>query len=134
MAAPVAPAAPAPPTLVRLLLVEDNPRDARLVEIALSETGLRVELHRAESLAQAQARLGGMDLILLDLGLPESRGLPTLQALLPSAGRIPIVVLSGHADDDLEDQAFAAGARGYLPKSRLTAPALVARIEAALAR
>jgi DNA-binding response OmpR family regulator len=126
------PAAPAAGP-VRLLLVEDNPRDARLVEIALSEAPqFRHELRRAESLAQARARLGGMDVILLDLGLPESQGVPTLKALLPDARGVPIVVLSGQADDESEWEAMEAGARGYLPKNRLTAPALVERIQVAL--
>jgi DNA-binding NarL/FixJ family response regulator len=120
---------------VRLLLVEDNPRDARLVEIALSEAPtFRHELHRAASLAQARARLGGMDLILLDLGLPESQGLPTLKALLPDARGVPIVVLSGQSDPESEAEAMAAGAAGYLPKNRLTAAALVQNIQAALRR
>jgi two-component system sensor histidine kinase UhpB len=120
---------------VRLLLVEDNPRDARLVEIALSEVPeFQHVLHRAASLVQARARLGGMDVILLDLGLPESQGLPTLKALLPDARRVPIVVLSGQADVESEQEAIEAGARGYLPKNHLTAAGLVERIEAALRR
>jgi DNA-binding NarL/FixJ family response regulator len=119
---------------VRLLLVEDNPRDARLVEIALSEAPptFRHELHRAASLAQARARLGGMDLLRLDLGLPESQGLPTLKALLPDARGVPIVVLSGQSDPESEAEAMAAGAAGYLPKNRLTVDALVQNIQAAL--
>ncbi|MEA3203482.1 MAG: hypothetical protein QOI63_1157 [Thermoplasmata archaeon] len=129
------PAARAAADVVRLLLVEDNPRDARLVEIALSEVPeLKVELHRAASLVQARARLGGMDVILLDLGLPESQGLPTLRALLPDARRVPIVVLSGQSDMESEEEAMAAGARGYLSKNHLTAAGLVERIEAALRR
>lgn len=119
---------------VRLLLVEDNPRDARLVEIALSEPPrLRHELRRASSLAEAKAFLGGVDLILLDLGLPESQGIPTLRALLRAAGGIPIVVLSGQSDPESEAEALEAGARGYVPKRHLTATSLTGCIEAALA-
>jgi DNA-binding response OmpR family regulator len=124
--------APPPARPVHVLLVEDNPRDARLVEIALSEVpAFRHELHRAASLVQARARLGGMDVVLLDLGLPESQGLPTLKALLPDA-RAPIIVLSGQSDPESEQEALDAGARGYLPKNHLTAAALLERIEAAL--
>jgi len=102
------------------------------VEIALSELPqLPHVLHRAASLVQARARMGGMDLILLDLGLPETQGLPTLKALLP-AGGVPIVVLSGHSDPDLEADALAAGAKGYLPKNQLTSQRLHAAIEGAL--
>ncbi|MCA1811557.1 MAG: response regulator [Halobacteriales archaeon] len=118
---------------VRLLLVEDNPRDARLVEIALSEApAFRHELHRAASLAQARERLGGMDVILLDLGLPESQGLPTLKALLPDARGVPVVVLSGQSDPESEAEAMAAGAAGYLPKNRLTVAGLLDAVQGAL--
>ncbi|HUR60889.1 MAG TPA: response regulator transcription factor [Candidatus Thermoplasmatota archaeon] len=125
--------APPPARPVHVLLVEDNPRDARLVEIALSELPtLEVELHRAASLTQAKARVGGMDVVLLDLGLPESHGLPTLVALRTHAKSVPIVVLSGQSDPDLEEDARAAGARGYLAKSHLTPQTLAQCIEAAL--
>ncbi|HEX2066025.1 MAG TPA: response regulator [Candidatus Thermoplasmatota archaeon] len=124
----------APGRPIRLLLVEDNPRDARLVEIALSEAPqLRHELRRASSLAEAKASVGSADLVLLDLGLPESQGIPTLRALLPAAGATPIVVLSGRSDPESELDALGAGARGYVPKSHLTAATLAQHIEAALA-
>jgi two-component system, NarL family, sensor histidine kinase UhpB len=118
---------------VCLLLVEDNPRDARLVEIALSEAPeFRHELHRAASLTEARRRVGGMDVVLLDLGLPESQGLPTLKAMLPDARGVPIVVLSGQSDPESEADALAAGARGFLAKNRLTVAALVGAVEKAL--
>ncbi len=109
---------------MRLLAVEDNPRDLRLLQIALSECpDLGHTLESAASVPQAQARLrkDGVDLVLLDLNLPGSSGLETL-ALLQSAvpDGPPIVVLTGLADEDQGLGAVRRGAQDYLIKGRMT--------------
>ncbi|HUR63049.1 MAG TPA: response regulator [Candidatus Thermoplasmatota archaeon] len=119
----------------RLLLVEDEERHAQLFAIALAEVPMfQNVLERCDSLTAAKARLakGGIDVVLLDLGLPESHGLPTLHALLPCATGIPVVVLSGQSDPESEEAALKAGAAGYISKNRMTSTGLVAKIEAAL--
>jgi CheY-like chemotaxis protein len=122
---------------VRLLLVEDNPRDARLLEIVLSELpAFQHQLDRVANLTAAKARMaqGGIDAILLDLGLPESQGLPTLKAMLPAAGGVPIVVLSGQGDPESQEDALREGATAFLSKNHLTPEHLLQAIEGVLAK
>src|SRR4026208_1525783 len=90
-------------TKTRLLLIEDNPGDARLVREALLETreGPGFELEWVDRL---QSGLGWLDheqvdLILLDLTLPDTQGLATLQRLRAQVPDIPIVVLTGNRDE-----------------------------------
>ena len=69
---------------IKVLLIEDNPADARLIEFMLAEAnGLRFEFSWVDSLTAGIARLrtDNLDVVLLDLGLPESTGLETLQRL-----------------------------------------------------
>ena len=125
---------------VRVLLIEDNPQDVRLIVTMLAEAaglGLNYELHCASSLAEGVDRLraGGVDVILLDLGLPESIGLETVQRLLAQAPRAPtLVVLSGLADEDVAVQALQAGAQDYLIKGQVDSALLVRAIRYAIGR
>ena len=78
---------------INVLLIEDNPADARLVREALKETadpGYRVEWVRRLSLGLNRLAEGGIDVLLLDLGLPDSQGLETLAAgkLAPSVNAL----------------------------------------------
>jgi DNA-binding NarL/FixJ family response regulator len=93
---------------IKALLIEDNPGYVRLAREALSEArGLRIELESVAQLAGGLERLakGGVDVVLLDLGLPDSSGLETFLRVREAAGAVPIVVLTG-----LEDDEFAAEA------------------------
>jgi DNA-binding response OmpR family regulator len=86
---------------IRLLLVEDNPSDARLLCEALEDYPLqKFEIERAERLEEAVALLARMpfDVILQDLNLPDSSGMETCRQISRAAGRTPIIVLTG-ADD-----------------------------------
>jgi two-component system cell cycle sensor histidine kinase/response regulator CckA len=108
---------------VRLLAIDDNPRDTRLLEIALSEaSGLRCDLEKAPDLTTGLARLarGGIDLVFLDLGLPESQGLDTLNEVQRSHRDVPVVILTGLADATLAEEAARRGAQDYLVKGRMT--------------
>lgn len=108
---------------IQVLLVEDNEGDAALVEASLAEecTGspLRpmVALTRARSLAEARAALRDHMpfVVLLDLGLPDSVGLETLSAMR-AACDLPIVVLTGLADEETALEALKTGAQDYLFK------------------
>lgn len=108
---------------VRLLAIDDNPRDTRLLEIALAEaSGLRCDLEKAPDLTTGLARLarGGIDLVFLDLGLPESQGLDTLNEVQRSHRDVPVVILTGLADETLAEEAARRGAQDYLVKGRMT--------------
>src|SRR4051794_25071797 len=87
---------------LRVLLVEDDPGDARLIHWMLRETGeVRFELAEADRLAAALARLGGepFSVVLLDLSLPDSQGLDTFREVHRAFPRVPVVVLTGLADE-----------------------------------
>lgn len=122
---------------LRLLLVEDNPRDARLLDLALGETdGVAYRLEVAPNLAEGVRRLleGGVHLVLLDLGLPDSQGLDTLVRLVQAVADVPIVVLTGLDDAEMERAARRRGAMGYLVKGRVTQDALVHIMQDAVAK
>lgn len=104
---------------IHVLLVEDNPADARLVQERLSEGQPPCfHLECAAQLRESLERLnhGGIDVLLLDLGLPDSYGLATFVALHSKQPKVPVVVLSGGADEELAIQAVQAGAQDYLVK------------------
>ncbi|GIG27922.1 PP2C family protein-serine/threonine phosphatase [Cellulomonas marina] len=100
--------------VLRVLLVEDDDADALLVREHLQDAGLQVELVQARTLDEALQRLDA-DCVLLDLGLPDARGLPALERLL-AGGAPPVVVLTGLADTRTGLAAVAAGAQDYLVK------------------
>ena len=106
---------------IRVLLIEDNPEDARLMEQAFAkakEGDTVFELTHADRLATGLQRLaqGGVDLILLDLTLPDSKELDTLVMVRAKAPRVPIVVLTASDDETLALRALQRGAQDYLVK------------------
>lgn len=106
----------------RLLVVEDNPRDVRLLQIALSEArNFPHDLEVVTNLPDAHTRLtnGGIDLVLLDLGLPDSQGTETLVKFQSGAPDVPVVVLTGLADEQAAMEAARMGAQDYLVKGRM---------------
>ena len=107
---------------VRVLLVEDNPADARLVEILLSEAGSSAdfEVAHSERFAEALQRLeeATFEVILLDLSLPDSSGLETVSRMRAAAPRTPMVVLSGQDDEEVAFRAVQQGAQDYLIKGQ----------------
>jgi len=127
-------------TPIKVLLIEDNPGDVRLIATLLADKGGLVfdfELQCADTLAAGVERLraGGVDVVLLDLGLPESRGLDTVQRLCAHAQRMPtLVVLSGLDDEDVAVQALQSGAQDYLVKGRVDSTQLVRSIRYAMGR
>lgn len=122
---------------VRVLLIEDNPADARLIEVMLAETSaLRFELACAGSLTEGVQRLRSseFDVVLLDLGLPESTGLETLERLRASTPLPTLVVFSGLTDESVAVQALQSGAQDYLVKGQVDGPQLVRSIRYAIGR
>jgi serine phosphatase RsbU (regulator of sigma subunit) len=103
----------------QVLLVEDDDGDALLVEELLSEVGAAVVVQRARSLSQAKGLLSGAACVLLDLGLPDSRGLNGLRQLLDLEPDAAVVVLTGDANEYLGEQAVRAGAQDYLVKGEV---------------
>ncbi|SDG56458.1 diguanylate cyclase domain-containing protein [Roseospirillum parvum] len=102
-----------------VLLVEDNPGDARLIEILLASSGGEpFEVVHAPTLGEALGRLDAapVDVVLLDLSLPDSLGLDTVDRMRRAHPELPIVVLSGTGDDDLALEAVKRGAQDYLVK------------------
>ena len=111
---------------VRLLLVEDDPGDALLVQELLSETDLKVELDRAISVAEALPRLHWADCVLFDLALPDSFGLEGLRTVLAGNSQAAVIVLTGLADRSMGARAVASGAQDYLIKAEVD-PSLLGR-------
>jgi signal transduction histidine kinase/CheY-like chemotaxis protein len=111
---------PSPP--IRVLLVEDNPGDAFLVQELLSEVGgLQLSVNRVERVAEALEQLAQsrFDAVLLDLSLPDARGLEAVHRVRSALPEITIVVLSGLADEQTALQAVREGAQDYLIKGRV---------------
>lgn len=122
---------------VKVLVVEDSPTDALLLREALvDERSMQFQTAHAETLSDAlrcvQER--SFDLILLDLGLPDSQGLETFARLHDQAPQIPIIVLTGLDDDQLAIQAVKEGAQDFLTKGRVDRYWLVRNIRHALER
>jgi FixJ family two-component response regulator len=109
-------AAPGHDDQVQVLLVEDDDGDAVLVSELLREVGAAVTVRRARSLSQAKGLVAGAACVLLDLGLPDSRGLNGLRQLLRLEPEAAVVVLTGEASEHLGAQAVRAGAQDYLVK------------------
>ncbi len=110
------------PEPIRVLQIEDNPGDARLIQEMLAEAkGVVFILEHAERLSQGLERLTekGFDIILLDLSLPDSDGLPTFARVKAQAKKIPIIVMSGLDDEELALRAVQEGAQDYLVKGHV---------------
>jgi serine phosphatase RsbU (regulator of sigma subunit) len=122
---------------LQVLLIEDNPGDARLIREMLAEAGdLRFELTTAPRLGEGLDRLyrESFGLVLLDLSLPDSHGLATFRSLREETVRVPVVVLTGTDDTALALQALREGAQDYLVKNSVTAPRLIHALRYALSR
>jgi diguanylate cyclase (GGDEF)-like protein/PAS domain S-box-containing protein len=105
-----------------VLLVEDNPGDARLLREMFNEQGAHdVVLIQVDSLRAAEERLLHplVDMILLDLGLPDAQGLDVLRRVRRAAPRVPLVVLTGLDDESMAAQALQEGAQDYLIKGEI---------------
>jgi len=122
---------------LNVLLVEDNPGDVRRIQEMLAEArDGRVDLEPVERLSIGLERLSGgdIDIVLLDLSLPDSRGLVTFKRTYDQAPRVPIIVLTGLDDEDLGVQAVREGAQDYLIKRQVDSNLLMRSIRYATER
>ncbi len=120
-----------------LLLVEDNPGDARLLREMLSEQGPHnTELTHVACMSEAERHLAErvFDIILLDLGLPDAQGLAAVRRAHAAAPHVPLVVLTGLDDDSLAAQALQEGAQDYLIKGQIETRGLLRALRYAIER
>ncbi|HWO39824.1 MAG TPA: EAL domain-containing protein [Candidatus Acidoferrum sp.] len=124
-------------SLKLLLLVEDNPGDARLLREMLNEAGAHeTEMTQAESMREAEWHLtrGSFDIALLDLGLPDAHGLEAVRRARAVAPRVPLVVLTGLDDESLATRALQEGAQDYLIKGQIETRGLLRALRYAIER
>ncbi len=122
---------------INILVIEDNTDDVFLLRTMLQKvTDRRFELHHIGTLASGLTRLaeGNVDVVLLDLSLPDSSGLETFRAVKARARDVPIIVLSGTDDETLAVNAVHAGAEDYLVKDRVNSQLLTRAIIYAIER
>ncbi|ELY93547.1 response regulator receiver modulated GAF sensor protein [Natrialba chahannaoensis JCM 10990] len=134
---------------LRILLIEDNPGDARLIEEMLRGTeelaqrvssdetaGRTPEITRAKRLEEGLELFDqrAIDVVLLDLNLPDSQGLETLEKVSGASTATPIVVLTGLRDQQVGIQAIQQGAQDFLVKDEVTSELLVRTIHHAIER
>jgi signal transduction histidine kinase len=122
---------------IRLLLVDDDPEDVLLTERTLKKVQeMQSDLAVAASLTDAllHVRSSGFDVILLDLGLPETSGLETLRRVRQENREVAIVVLTGLTDDAVALEALDQGAQDYICKGEVTPRALSRSIRYAIQR
>jgi PAS domain S-box-containing protein len=122
---------------IDVLLIEDSPGDARLIQEMLADArGAAFELERVDCLARGLDRVVARkpDVVLLDLGLPDAQGLEALRDMQQQAARVPVVVLTGLNDEDIAAQAVQEGAQDYLVKGQIDSSQLARAVRYAIER
>ncbi|MGA2798621.1 MAG: response regulator, partial [Thermoguttaceae bacterium] len=122
---------------LHILLVEDNPSDADLLRETLAQVEEQLEITHVERLQQAAEYIkqgDQVDVVLLDLGLPDSMGLATLERANSAAPHLPIIVLTGLEDEDVGIEAVRKGAQDYLVKGQTPSRMLLRSIHHAIER
>jgi signal transduction histidine kinase len=122
---------------IQVLLVEDNPGDARLLREMLKETSsIQTEVAHYETINEALSHLTtyGAGVVLLDIGLPDTVGLGGVRKVHKVAPRIPLIVLTGNDDEALATNALQEGAQDYLIKGKTEPQALLRAIRYAIER
>jgi signal transduction histidine kinase len=122
---------------LQILVVEDNPGDARLLMEMLREAGPKFSISvHADRLGDALRKVAttAFDVILLDLSLPDSKGLETVLRTRQAAGATPLVVITGMGDDELAMQALNNGVQDYLVKGEVNTQWLTRSISYAIER
>ncbi|HOD81805.1 MAG: Oxygen sensor histidine kinase NreB [Planctomycetes bacterium ADurb.Bin126] len=123
--------------LLRLLLVEDNPADAALLRESLNDAGGGCfDVTYVDRLSDAIRLLHPAlyDAVLLDLTLPDSQGLATLDRICLAAEDLPIIVLTGLDDEAIAIEAVRKGAQDYMVKGQSDSPTLVRALQYAIER
>lgn len=122
--------------LSRLLVVEDNPTDAALVVAQLGQAFPQTEVVVCANLAETIWALqqSRFDFLILDLNLPDSSGIHTLQTIISICPDVAILILSGHDDSELAKAALKLGAQDYLIKGRGTSDTIKRIVEYSMER
>ncbi|MFQ5584925.1 MAG: response regulator [Calditrichia bacterium] len=127
----------AEPHSINILILEDNPGDLRLLKEALkSEKIKHFTIIHSETLTEGISTLNdsNIDVVLLDLSLPDSQGFDTFRKIHEAFSQLPIVVLTGFDDEDLAIRAVKEGAQDYLVKGKIDGKVLVRSIRYAFER
>ena len=120
---------------ISVLLVEDNPIHARLLQGLLSDrSDPAFAVEAVDHLAAGIQRLstGSFDAVLLDLVLPDSQEMATFERVKEAVPDMPVLVLTGLDDEGLAEEAVAAGAREYLVKTQIDGESLARSLQAAI--
>jgi signal transduction histidine kinase len=119
-----------------LLIIEDNPGDARLLREIFRDESIATEMIHAESIGEAEKYLSKntVDVILLDLGLPDAQGLQAIRRAHAVAPNAPLVVLTGLDDESLAAQTLREGAQDYLIKGQVESRTLLRTLRYAIER
>src|ERR1700678_3069361 len=126
-----------PKTIKVILLVEDNPGDARLFrEMFSQQDSDNIELIHVDCMKDAETYLAicTVDIILLDLGLPDAQGLIAVRRTRAAAPHVPLVVLTVSDDESLAAQTLQEGAQDYLIKGQIERRALLRTMRYAIER
>ena len=122
---------------ISVLLVEDNPIHARLLQGLLSDrSDPAFAVEAVDHLEAGIQRLstGSFDAVLLDLVLPDSQEMATFKRVKEAAPDMPVLVLTGLDDEGLAEEAVAAGAREYLVKTQIDGESLAQSLQAAISK
>ena len=122
---------------IKVLLIEDNPLDVRLIAIMLRDSAPGLfALEQVDRLEDGLRRLaaGDINVVLVDLSLPDSHGLETFSKVHAQAPKVPVMVLSGLADETVAVTAVHEGAQDYLVKGQVSGPLLVRAMRYAIER
>ncbi len=122
---------------IHVLLIEDDEDDYIITRDLLAEElsqGFRVVWAKDLAAGLEQLSVATFDVVLLDLSLPDSQGLPTFTAVHESSQRVPVVLLTGLSDESLGVKAVQEGAQDYLVKGELDGLVLVRAIRYAIER
>ena len=124
------------PAVLSIMLIEDSDEDAQLVREMLDDRGYDYVLKRTDRLSSGLRLLEeeSFDVVLLDLGLPDSAGFDALTQIRNQAPPLPIIILTGLSDEALAVKAISLGAQDYLVKGNFAADALYRSISHSIER
>jgi signal transduction histidine kinase len=122
---------------LQILVVEDNAGDVRLLrEMLRGEKAGSFEITHLMRMSDAEAHLakGGVDITLLDMGLPDDHGLDTVRRARAAAPDTPLIILTGLDDESLAAEAMTQGAQDYMIKGQIESRALPRALRHAIDR
>jgi len=123
--------------IISILHFEDNPGDAVMIRDVLEDVGnidFRIKLSERLNDGLRQLTHSNTDIILLDLNLPDSKGIVTFEEVKKAAGNTPIIIMSGLSDENLALKAVKQGAQDYLVKGQVDANLLIRTIRYGIER